>query len=105
MALRIFVPTSHSFGDSTGQTLAQSPQPVQLVFDIAGALVDIDFKIAHKAADAFHFAIGHQVDILILADRHHFRGTDTGRTVQSRKSLIILEHVPPDRRLPFHEYT
>ncbi len=48
MALRIFVSTSHSFGASTGQTLAQSPQPVQFVFTKRERWLTLTLKLPTK---------------------------------------------------------
>ncbi len=70
---------------------------------IAGVLIDIDLEVADKTADTLHLGIGHEMDVLVLAHGHHFRRTDTGRTVQGREGLVKLEHVTPDGRLPFHK--
>ncbi|MCI5121269.1 MAG: hypothetical protein D3908_08790, partial [Candidatus Electrothrix sp. AUS4] len=65
--------------------------------------MDLDLEITHKTVHLFDLGIGDQLDIGMLAHINHFRGTDTGGTVQGGKGLIILEHMITHSRALFDQ--
>ena len=95
MALRIFVRKSRSVRSLDRTDLGTVSAPGTVSLHIAGALIDIDLEVADKTTDTLNLGIGHQMDVFVLADCHHLRSTNAGRTVQGWEGLVILEHVPP----------
>ena len=60
-------------------------------------------KIPHITRHLFHFTVGIQVDVFILGRFHHFRGENTGRTVQCGEGFIQLCHFAADGGFLFHD--
>ena len=74
-----------------------------LIADIAGFLAHLHLKIAHIAADVFHFRHAHQLDVGLMAGADHFGSQDTGGAVQGGKGLVELGHLSPDGRFLFDQ--
>ena len=76
--------------------LADATAGADCFVDIAGFLPDGDGEVAHIAIDLFHFALGVQLDIRVVASGHHLGGQDAGGAVQGGEGLVELGHMPAD---------
>ena len=73
------------------------------LFYKAGISTDLHRVITDKSGYFRHFTVGQKFNIRILCHFYHFRGSDTGSTIECGEGLVELKHMPADGGVFFYQ--